>query len=268
MSEKNTFLNWVGFKEANESAAPSSVDRIRELESQLADLRSRRDITSLSKEEFEILATETAIAMIKSAQAREAKANASAERLLNEANREATNTLSSAENKARTILSGAEARGRKYISTAESEAEEILRTAESEAQALAESKRREAAALTQAARREGERIITEATDEIGQYRQWLNGVISEAERLYRIQTQSLDAAENAIAQSRARLDSAYEKLEQLHKSVTENLNADNTVINPGPKKVLSERTKPALAAPRAKTKSVAKSAVKKSTKRK
>jgi len=64
MAEKNSFLNWVGFKES-ESAAPSSVDRIRELESQLNDLRSRRDITSLSKEEFEILATETAMSMIK-----------------------------------------------------------------------------------------------------------------------------------------------------------------------------------------------------------
>ena len=52
MAEKKSFLNWVGFKES-ESAAPSSVDRIRELESQLNDLRSRRDITSLSKEEFE-----------------------------------------------------------------------------------------------------------------------------------------------------------------------------------------------------------------------
>ena len=53
MSEKSSFLNWVGFKEG-ESAAPNSVDRIRELESQLADMRSRRDLTSLSKEEFEI----------------------------------------------------------------------------------------------------------------------------------------------------------------------------------------------------------------------
>ena len=65
MAEKNSFLNWVGFK-GEEEQAPSSVERIRELESQLADLKSRRDITGLSKEEFEILATETAMSMIKS----------------------------------------------------------------------------------------------------------------------------------------------------------------------------------------------------------
>jgi len=62
MSEKKSFLNWVGFS-GEETATPGSVDRIRELEQQLADLRSRRDITSLSKEEFEILATETAMSM-------------------------------------------------------------------------------------------------------------------------------------------------------------------------------------------------------------
>ncbi len=84
MAEKKNFLNWVGFKES-ESAAPSSVDRIRELETQLNDLRSRRDITTLSKEEFEILATETAMSMIKSAQSREAKATSVSERISLEA---------------------------------------------------------------------------------------------------------------------------------------------------------------------------------------
>ena len=81
MAEKNSFLNCVGFK-GEESSQPNSVYRIRELEAQLNDLRSRRDITTLSKEEFEILATETAMTMIKSAQLREAKAQAAADRLV------------------------------------------------------------------------------------------------------------------------------------------------------------------------------------------
>ena len=131
MAEKKSFLNWVGFKES-ESAAPNSVDRIRELESQLNDLRSRRDITSLSKEEFEILATETAMSMIKSAQARESKAFASSERVVLEATRQAKDSLEGAETKARSILSGAEARGRKYINVAEAEAAERVAQAERE----------------------------------------------------------------------------------------------------------------------------------------
>ena len=187
--------------------------------------------------------------MIKSAQSREAKALSTSERITLEAARQAKDALEGAETKARSILSGAEARGRKYINVAEAEAAERLSSAEREAQTIFDEKRREVATLAQAARREGERIITEAMNEVGEYRQWLSGVISEAERLYRIQTQSLDAAEQAISQSRSRLDSAYSRLAELHKSVTENLTAYNSVIDTGPKKVVSQRTKPALAAP-------------------
>ena len=249
MAEKNSFLNWVGFK-GEESSQPNSVDRIRELEAQLNDLRSRRDITTLSKEEFEILATETAMTMIKSAQLREAKAQAAADRLVTETNRASKDALENAEQKARSVLSGAETRGRKYLQAAESEAEEMVAKAEVEAETLFENKKREISTLATAARREGERIITEATSEVGSYRQWLASVISEAERLYKIQTQSLDQAESAIQQSRARLQSSFERLEQLQEQVIQNLNADDTLISRGPIRVASERTKAAIEAPK------------------
>jgi hypothetical protein len=265
MAEKKSFLNWVGFTGEDESPnQPSSVDRIRELEAQIADLKSRRDITGLSKEEFEILATETAMSMIKSAQARESKAQAAATRLVAETTRAAKEELEAADAKARSILSGAETRGRKYIQTAEAEAEEKIAIAE----ALMESKKREIASLATAARREGERIVAEATTEVSGYRQWLAGVVSEAERLYRIQKQSLDAAESAIQQSRNRLDGAFQRLEELQKSVIENLNADDTLINPGPLKVSSQRTRPALAAPSKSVKKGAETAAKKSAAKK
>lgn len=260
-NEKSTFLNWVGFKEG-ETSTQSSVDRIRELEAQLADLRSRRDITSLSKEEFEILATETAMTMIKSAQAREQKAFSSSERLVSEASKTARETLEAAESKARALLSGAEARGRKYISTAESEATEILSRATADAEALFDEKRREVTALALAARREGERIISEAQDEVIAYRQWLSQVMSEAERLNRIQTQSLNAAETAIAQGRASLETAFARLNDLQKKVSENLTSDGGLLPQVPKKVVSQRTKPALDAP--KKKSAPKKSAKKS----
>ena len=55
MAERK-FRSWVGFKEETVAApTENAVERIRQLETQLADLRSRRDITSLSKEEFEEL---------------------------------------------------------------------------------------------------------------------------------------------------------------------------------------------------------------------
>jgi cell division septum initiation protein DivIVA len=247
-NEKSTFLNWVGFKEG-ETTTQNSVDRIRELEAQLADLRSRRDITSLTKEEFEILATETAMSMIKSAQAREQKAFSSSERVVSEASKSARETLEGAESKARTLLSGAEARGRKYITTAESEAQEILSQASADAESLFEEKRREVAALALAARREGERMISEAQSEVVEYRQWLTQIMSEAERLNRIQTQSLNAAENAIAQGRSSLETAFARLADLQKKVSENLTTDGGLLPQVPKRVVSQRTKPALEAP-------------------
>ena len=257
MGEKGSFLNWVGFK-GEESNAPSSVDRIRELEAQLADLRSRRDITTLSKEEFEILATETAMTIIKSAQLREAKAQATADRVLTETARQAKEAVDGAEQKAKSLLSSAETRGRKYLQAAETDAQELIDKAELEVESLLESKKRDAALVTSSARREGDRMLSEAAHDITEYRQWLSGVISEAERLYKVQTQSLDAAEAAIHQSRTRLQSAFIRLAELQQSVLQSLNSDDTLIKNGPIKVESERTKPAIDAPKKVTKNVAK----------
>lgn len=257
MSEKSSFLNWVGFK-GEESNTSGSVDRIRELEAQLSDLRARRDITTLSQEEFEILATETAMTIIKSAQLREAKAQATADRVLTDLSRQSKEAIESAEQKAKSLLAAAETRGRKYLTAAETEAHELLEKAESEAETLLENRKREATHLATTARREGERIVNEATHDVREYRQWLAGVIAEAERLHKIQVQSLDAAESAIHQSRSRLESAFAHLAGLQKSVLESLNADDTVIKSAPIRVVSERTKPALDAPRKSTKKVVK----------
>jgi cell division septum initiation protein DivIVA len=276
MAEKN-FRNWVGFREeADRAPVANPVDRIRELESQLADLKSRRDITGLSREEFEILATETAMSMIKSAQAREAKALGIAERVISESTRNAKDVLEGAETKARSLLAGAETRGRKYISVAELEAAELIRNASREASAIADAKvreadaivdgkRREAAALAAAARREAERLISEASENVVEYRAWLADVISESERLYRSQTQAFSAAEAAIAQSRDKLDGAFARLNQMQKIVDNALNEDGTVKRSAPIRVESKRTRPALDAPGRSSKSPAKRTAKKST---
>ena len=280
MAQKN-FRNWVGFREETDrEPIANPVDRIRDLESQLADLRSRRDITGLSREEFEILATETAMAMIRSAQGREAKAHATADRLISESSRNAKDVLEGAENKARSVLAGAETRGRKYISAAEVEAAELIREASRqatavadakvrEADALVESKRREAAAFAGAARREAERVISEASENVNEYRAWLADIITESERLYRSQTQALSAAEGAIAQSRSTLDSAFARLSKMGDIVNNAMNADGTIKRSAPIAVESKRTRAAISAPARSKKSAAKRPVKKSaTKRK
>jgi len=236
MAEKN-FLSWVGYKnEDNQTpnkpgtaAAPSAsaMDRIRELEAQLADMRSRRDITGLTREEFEILASETAMTLIKTAQSREARAVAIAEKAVADATRAAKQAIESAEMKAKQVLSAAEGRGRKYLQAAQDEAAEITGTAEAEAEQLVEAREREAAALASNARREAERLITTATSDIADFKSWLMSAIQESERLHRIQTQSLASAEEAIKQTRGRLSTAFEKLAALGADIEANLGEGN-----------------------------------------
>jgi hypothetical protein len=265
MARKN-FLSWVGFKgegsaldverstSASESGVPSTgvVDRIRELEAQLADLRSRKDITSLTREEFEILATETAMNLVKTAQSREKGATAQAAKLLAESSRIATEATAAAEAKAKSILAAAESRGRKYLEVAESEGSEITATAQRSARSLTEaakreveslrattaqeiesmlaSKKREAASITAAAKSESEELVKGAISSITDYRNWLTSAVAESERLYKIQTQSLTAAQQAIEQSRHRLASAFERLAGLTEDIDRNLDGENQPI--------------------------------------
>jgi cell division septum initiation protein DivIVA len=230
MAEKG-FRSWLGYKEET-TAAPSenAVDRIRQLEAQLADLRSRKDITSLSKEEFEILATETAMSLIKTAQQREARATAAAAKLVSEATATAKSKMESAESKAKSILSGAESRGRKYLEAAEYEANEMKNKVAREAENILQESKREATALAAAGRREAEKLIAQATGEISNFRTWLTNAISESERLYRIQTQSLLAAENAISETKSKLAHAFDRLSGLQSSIDESIDNENKPI--------------------------------------
>ena len=228
---ENRFRSWVGFKgEVETVPTENAVERIRQLESQLADLRSRRDITTLSKEEFEILATETAMSLIKTAQQRESRAIASAERNVAEAVRIAKEKLDGSEAKAKSILSGAESRGRKYIEAAEVEANELKDEAIRKAESLLTQSKRESAALASAAKQQAEQIITAASSEVGNFRTWLTSAISESERLYRIQTQSLSAAERAISETRARLQTAFDRLASLQSDIDSNLDDQNRPV--------------------------------------
>ena len=280
MAEKN-FLSWLGFKDETVSpssgsedtknsrggvgsVAPShSLDRIRQLEAELADLRARRDITSLTREEFEILATETAMTLIKTAQAREARAVATAERALGEAQRTAKQLTDTAESKAHTVLQSAEGRGRKYLEAAEREAKEAIAVATQSAKELLDSKNREASSITSAARREADRTIAEATSDIASYRDWLGGAIAESERLQKIHNQALTVAEDAIRQTRTKITSAFERLtalgesiegalddhnrptkEELNRIATQSLPKENLVKKTSAKKVASTRKSP------------------------
>ena len=229
MAEKK-LLSWVGFKseeEGKSAPAQNALERIRELESQLNDLRSRRDITGLSREEFEILATETAMAMVKSAQQREARANAAAQKIVSETNRSTKEKLEAADSKAKSILSSAESRGRRYIAAAEGDAADLVIAAKGEADQILNKSTREANALTAAGKRDAQKLISDAGKSIIDYRSWLSSAISEAERLHRAQNSSLNAAEQAIQESRQKLRLAFDRLSQLQADINANLDGES-----------------------------------------
>ena len=138
---------------------------------------------------------------------------------------------------------------------------------------MQESKR-EASALASAAKREAERIISEATGEISEFRSWLTSAISESERLYRVQTQSLNAAEQAIGETRSRLKQAFERLAALQGDIDANIDendrpVEKTFIRKGakrPDETAKPKAKPVAKA--AAKKKPAKKAAKKSTTKK
>ena len=113
---------------------------------------------------------------------------------------------------------------------AESDALELHDKAVRQAEHLLNESKREASALASAARREGEKIIIEATSEVGEFRSWLTSAISESGRLYRVQTQSLTAAEHAIAETRSRLKQAFERLASLQGDIDANIDENNRPV--------------------------------------
>jgi len=268
------FLSWVGFSgesapqvnSGGEVSTSAAIERIRELENQIADLRARKDITSLTREEFEILATETAMNLVKTAQNREKSASNQAAKILSESSRIAQEATANAESKAKTILATAESRGRKYLEAAQSESEEIKNQATQMAKSLSDaaqkevaalkikthdeiesliaSKKREAAALTSSAKQEAENLVAEAISNVADYRNWLISAVAESERLYKIQTQSLAAAQQAIEQSKQRLSHAFEKLTSLTDEVAKNLSDEDVpVVKEFTRSQAAEKTK-------------------------
>ena len=58
-------------------------------------------------------------------------------------------------------------------------------------------------------------MISEATADIANFKNWLGEAIAESERLAKLQAQALAAAEEGIKHSRAKLSTAFERLASL-----------------------------------------------------
>ena len=298
MAEKR-FLSWLGFnteavtesvtadstsasgKNSAQAQPVNTVARIRELEAQLADLRSRRDLTSLTKEEFEILATETAMTLVRTAQTRESRSITAAQKLAQESARSAQIAIAEAQSVAKQLLTAADGRGKRVLQNAEESARQIAREAEASAnqtlvaatreiESLVSAKKKEASNILSAARRNADGLVSDAIADVNQYKSGLSHTMSETERVYKWQMTSLAGAADAIEEAKSKFTSAYATLKEMHSTILANVTDGKT---PPPEDLVevSPRRIPAPAkrrsAPRTPaTKSVAKKSVAKSAK--
>ena len=239
--------------EGSESSSP--VARIRELEAELADLRSRRDLTSLTKEEFEILATETAVSLVRTAQARESRALAAAQKMVQDSTRSAQSTIQSAEETARQVLATADQRSKRTLAQADETAKKLAHETESaaaqrieearrDAEGIISAKKKEATNLIANARKSAEDLVTDASQEVAHFKNWLASTLTESERLYRTQLNSLNGAQTAIEEAKNRLTQSFTALRTMHANVLESADLTRSAANAPSKSDASDSAAP------------------------
>jgi len=191
VSDRSGLKSWLGYRpEQQDDAAPDLGARIRELESELAALRAKRDFTELSEAEIETLAGETAVTILKAAHSREAAAKATGERIVAQANAEAAALTAAAQKQAAETKSSAEKIAAALVSNANQDAETLVRNATNESNALRNA----------------------AQEEVRRHKAWLAANVKEALKLQNIQTQALATVMKNIETWQANVNNAVGQL--------------------------------------------------------
>jgi hypothetical protein len=201
VSDRSGLKSWLGYRPESENGSapvPDFAGRIHELESEIATLRATRDLSELSEAEVEMLASETAVTILKAAHAREASAKATAERIVAQANSEAAALTSATQKQAVNTINTAEKNAASILAKAMQESEMLVRNATSEANALR----------------------TAAQEEVRKYKTWLASNVKEALRLQGAQiqafanvTKNIDTWQTTVNGAVAQLSAHQQSLE-------------------------------------------------------
>ena len=184
-----------------------------DLQSELADLRKRRDLRELSSAEIELLASKTAAMLIEAAHAREAQAEAAATRSLAEASRRAQEMISEAEAEARKLVAAAQAEAGKLAAAAEAETASLRRELQSKLGNVDAERER----LLEAARREARQLSADAEAKVAQYRAWLRRQVDDARKIHKGLSDRLGAIAELSRGHDEALAKAAAALDELHK---------------------------------------------------
>ena len=196
-------------------AAPSGPDP-KQLIAELNELRKRKDLSALTADEIEILASSTAAAMIAAAHKRQAEATAAVENAVAEAKRRASAVLAEAEAKLATATSTverateeAQRQGQAIVAKAQEQARALVSAAEAETAGIrAELQARladvagERDRLLAAAQREADDLRAKAQAAAAEHEQWLRTQIDSATRIQQGVSERLESVASALSSHR------------------------------------------------------------------
>lgn len=197
------------------AAAPAGPD-VKQLMAELSELRKRKELSSLTADEIEILASTTAAAMIAAAHKRQAEASAAVEQAVAEAKRRATQVLAEAEAK----LAAAETALQSAAGEAQRQAQAVLSSAQQQAKHIVEAAQAETIAmrtelqtrladvagererLLAAAKREADDLRAKAQAAAAEHAEWLRKQIDSATRIQQGVSERLESVAAALSAHR------------------------------------------------------------------
>ena len=219
---KRRVLDWIGLKKEEVVPASSSaeelIERIKQLQQENAELKTRKDLQDLAPAEIEALAAETAVSILKTVHVREAEAKAAANELLESSAKKATAALTSAEKR----LADASAVADKTILDAQKAATDTIESATKKAASLVAEAEASAKQIRATLDAEGQQIRTEA-------QQWANQTRAAAEaEIAKLKSEAQQwadavrtAAENQAARVRADIAGSIAEARETQKAVAD-----------------------------------------------
>lgn len=180
-SAKKNILDWIGYKRDVATKLPSTPDEllayIQELESELEELRSRKDFAEMTEQELEALAAETAVQILSTVHQREEDAKKLAEKIIEDAEKQAQKILQAAQKKSdalesdvAAVLKNAEKQAAQISKTAQQAASQSVVQAESEVAKMRSDAEAEAKVIIEGAQARAEKLQRDINQQLGAVR--------------------------------------------------------------------------------------------------
>lgn len=218
-------FDWIGYRRENNIAVESLsagelVEVVRQLETEVAQLRVAKNLADLETSELEKLASETASTMLAAVHRRESEAKALAKDIVAKADKQADKALAQMQRKADEILADAEARlqnaikvAKETVEKAEKESAQIRRTVETETTNLKAAAEAHAQQVMSDATKWAEAQRRAALEQANDIRRQVAGAIAASRDAHREVLDAHDKAKQASEKAQKLVAAAAEGLD-------------------------------------------------------